>query len=115
MNDSLVVRRFQRVRNLPRESKRLVERQRPTPESIRKSLAFHQLHDEKSRLMRLLQIMDRSNVGMIKGSERFGFTLKTAHPVRIARKLGRQNLDRDLSLQLRIPRPVHLTHSTFAE
>jgi hypothetical protein len=33
----------------------------------------------------------------------------------VCRERGRQNLDRDLTLQLRVGRPIHLAHPAFAD
>ena len=52
---------------------------------------------------------------MIQRGEDFGFALKTREPFRIRRDCGRQNLERDLSLQLGVRRAEHLPHAAFAD
>jgi hypothetical protein len=41
--------------------------------------------------------------------------LKTREPVVVSGERGRENLDRDLALQLGIGGPVHLPHAPFAD
>jgi hypothetical protein len=52
---------------------------------------------------------------MIQGGEDFGLALKPCEPIVVGGNRERQNLDRDLTLQLRISRPIHLTHPAFAD
>jgi hypothetical protein len=55
------------------------------------------------------------DVGMIQGSQHFRFALKPREPIRVGRERGGQNLDGDLSFELRVRRAVDLTHSAFAD
>ena len=50
----------------------------------------------------------RGDVRMIQRGEDFRFALKSREPIGISRERGRQDLDRDLTLQLGIGRPIHL-------
>jgi len=43
------------------------------------------------------------------------FLSKAAHPILIAREFGRQNLQRDFSIELHILRQIHFAHSTRAD
>ena len=43
------------------------------------------------------------------------FLSKAAHPILIAREFGRQNLQRDFSIELHIMRQIHFAHSTRAD
>src|SRR5258706_15580199 len=51
---------------------------------------------------------------MIQRGEYFRFALKARESVVIGRQCRRQDLDRDLALQLRVCRPVDLSHAAFA-
>jgi len=53
MNDPLLVRRFERVGDLPRERQRLVERQSPARNPLRQILTLDQLHHERADTPRL--------------------------------------------------------------
>ena len=49
-----------------------------------------------------------------KGGEDFGLALKTRLPVGIRSQQRREYFDGGLTLECRISRPIHLTHTTFA-
>ena len=53
--------------------------------------------------------------GMIERREDFGFALEPREPIGIGGEQWRQDLDRDLPLQLRVGGPIHLPHSAFAD
>jgi hypothetical protein len=52
---------------------------------------------------------------MIQGSEDFCFALKARQAIGIRRQRWREDLDGDLTLQLRVCRSIHLAHSTRAK
>ena len=52
---------------------------------------------------------------MIEGGERLRFALEAREPVGVVREGLGQNLDRDLTIQLRVARAVHLAHAAFAD
>ena len=49
VNDSLVVRRFERIGDLPRDLQRLADRQRAAGDSLGEVLPFDQLHHQRGR------------------------------------------------------------------
>ena len=51
---------------------------------------------------------------MIQRREDFGLALKARQSVGISGKRGRQDLDGDLTFQLRVGRAIHLAHAAFA-
>ena len=53
--------------------------------------------------------------GMIERGEQLCFTLKSREPIGIARERVGQDFDRDLALQPRIFRAIHLAHAARAE
>src|SRR5215470_542510 len=50
---------------------------------------------------------------MIERCQDFRFSLETTDSFSVAHKLVRQDLDCNFTLQLQIPRPIHLSHSAF--
>ncbi len=52
---------------------------------------------------------------MIQRREDFGFTLKPGQSLGIGGDRRRQNLDRDDPFQVRVGRPIHLTHDAGAD
>ena len=61
------------------------------------------------------EAVDRGDVRMIQRGEDFRFALETREPIGIGRERRRQDLDRDLALELRVGRPIHLPHAAFAD
>ena len=53
--------------------------------------------------------------GMIERGEDFGFALEAREAVGIVRERVGQDLDRDVALQPRVARAIHLAHAAGAE
>jgi len=59
--------------------------------------------------------MNRGDVWVIEGGEELRFTLEAGHAVRSLRHLFREDLDRDLALELGVAGAIHLTHPALPE
>ena len=81
----------------------------------RQVLTLDEFHDERREASALLKSVDRSDVRMIQRGEDLGFALKTRQPIVVSCERWRQDLDRDLTLQLGVGRPIHLAHAPFAD
>ncbi len=49
------------------------------------------------------------------GTARFGLAFKPSQSLGIGSEVLGQNLDGDISVELRIPRPIHLSHAALTE
>ena len=87
------------------------------PRAIRcdKIIALDQFHHEGGDAVGVLQSVDGCDVRMIQRGEDFRFALKASQPVGITHQRRRQDLDGDLTLQLRVRRPIHLPHPAHAD
>ena len=74
----------------------------------------HQLHDERVDAVRLLEAVDDRDVRMVERGQDAGFALEPCETVRIGGERLRQDLDRDVAIELRVTRPVDLPHAAFA-
>ena len=63
----------------------------------------------------ILEPVNRTDVRMIQRREHLRFALEPRQAIRIAGKCRRQDLDRDVAIQLRIARAVDLAHPADAE
>ena len=54
------------------------------------------------------------DVGMVQRRQRLRFPGEPGEPVRVAGERIRQDFQRDIAIQLRIARPIHLAHAAFA-
>ena len=55
--------------------------------------------------------MDVRDVGVIQGGEDLCFTLEASEAIRIGGEGCWQDLKRDIPIQFRVARPIHLTHA----
>src|SRR5437016_4281136 len=63
----------------------------------------------------LLEPVDRRDVRMIQRRERLGLALKARESIGGACEGLWQDLDRDITIELGVARPVYLAHSAFAD
>ena len=82
--------------------------------ALRQVLALDELHDQGAHVLRLFDAVNGGDVRMIERGEHFRFALKARESIGIGRQRRRKNLERDLTLELGVSRPVDLTHSAFA-
>ncbi len=115
VDDSLLVRFFQCLRNLKRDGQSFIEGQRPGFETFRQRRPQHELHDQRARSLGLLQAEDRSDVRVLELGEQLCFALEARQTLSILGEGGRQDLDRDVALELRVRRAVDLAHPAFAQ
>jgi hypothetical protein len=59
--------------------------------------------------------VDVNDVGMVESGESLGLALEAGQPVGVRGEVGRQDLERHLAVQGRIPGPIHLSHATRPE
>jgi hypothetical protein len=71
--------------------------------------------DESRSRVRTLEIVNRSDVGMVQRSKDFGFPLKPGQALGIGRERIRKHLDGDSALQVRVRRAIHLAHGARAD
>ena len=116
MDDPLLVRRFERLGDLLRDRQRFVERNRLRARCDRASVvALDQFQDERVRLAAVLEPVDRADVRMVQRGEHLRFALEAREAIRIARERVGQDLQRDVAIQLRIARAIHLAHAAGAK
>jgi hypothetical protein len=74
-----------------------------------------ELHRQQPHSVRFLDGIDRDDVGVIDGRERPRLAFESGQPLGISGNGIRQDLDRDVTMELRVFRPVHLSHAPSAE
>src|SRR6516225_9430358 len=73
------------------------------------------LHHERTDAVRLLETVDLGNVRLIHGSQRLRLALEPRNPLGIGRERLRQDLDRDVPIELPIAGAIHFPHPTAAD
>jgi hypothetical protein len=84
-------------------------------ELLAQRLAFQQLHDGVGDAVLRPEIVDREDVWMRKRRDRLRLALEPGQRIGIRSDGLGKHLDRDVPIQLHIPRPVHLPHPARAE
>jgi hypothetical protein len=98
---------LERFGDLLRHRQRFVRVHRPARQPLGEVITLDQLHDERA----FFEAVDVRDVGMIERRQDFRFALESRQPLAIVGDISGQDLEGDLALQLRIPRPIHLAHS----
>jgi hypothetical protein len=94
---------------------RLVERNQSLRNALRQILAPDELHDEGARAPALFDAINRRDVGVIEGGQRLRLTREARHAIRVGGKHVGQDVDGDVAVQPRVPRPVHLAHTALPD
>ena len=115
MDDPLSVSGIERVSHLDRDLERGVGGERPACEPVAQRLALEPLHHDEERALRLADVMDRTDVGMIQRRRCPRFPLESPQTLPVAVHLGRQDLDGDFAPEARVARGVHLAHAAGAD
>jgi hypothetical protein len=115
MDDSRLVRRFERVGDLPGDRKRLVDRDRAACHDIGKRLALDQLHDERAHGAWFLHAVDLRDVRMVERREHLRLALEAREPFGIVCEQIRQDFEGDVAIEARIARAIDLPHAPGAE
>src|SRR5262245_4075224 len=71
-------------------------------------LAFDQLQNQMVHVARLLQAVDRRDIGMIERRQHSRFSPEAGEPLGIIRECRWQRFYGDITTEARIVRPVHL-------
>ena len=96
MDDALLVRGFERLGDLLRDLKRLVDRDRAARNALRQIVALDEFHHERRDARALFEAVDGGDVRMIQRGEDFGFAMEPCEPIVVSGERWRQDLDGDL-------------------
>ena len=84
-------------------------------DALRQILALDEFHHEGRDAPALLETVDAGNVRMIQRRQSLRFALEAREAVGVVRERLRQDLDRDVAIQLRVASPIDLSHPAFAD
>ncbi len=115
MDHALLVRRLERLGDLHRHVERVLDRQRSAREPLRQVLAGDELHRDEALAFRLVQAVDRGDVRVVQRREQACLALEASHALRLGGDSLRQDLDRDVALELRVARPPHDAHPALTD
>jgi hypothetical protein len=115
VDDPQLVSGFQGLGYLLRDRQCLVDWNPASSNSVGERLPLHQLHHERTAAVRPFQAVDLRDVRMVQRCQRLGFTLETCQPLGVEGHSFRQHFNRDLPSEVRIRRPIHLSHAPHAD
>ena len=115
MDDPLLVRGFEGVRDLRRDSERLVDGNRPADDPIGERRALDQLHHQGVYAVGVFEPVDLRDVRMIERREHPRFSPEAGEAIGIAGDGGQQDFDRDLAIERRVAGLVDLAHPARAD
>jgi len=115
VDDPLLVRRLERLGDLPGDRQRIGERHRPARDEDRQVVPVDQLHDQGPHAPRLLEAVDLRDVRMVERRQRLRFAHQPAEALRLVRELLGEDLDGDVALQPRVAGAPDLSHPAGPE
>ena len=97
VDDSGFVGSFERVGDLERYLQDLRTRERLARDHVLESVPLQQLHHDEGLALELINFVNRANVGVIKTRGGTRFALKPLQGLRVANKVGWEELQSDAS------------------
>jgi hypothetical protein len=105
----------QRIGDLDGTFQCFIEPQPLAPDHLVERFARHVFHGDEVDAVGLRDVVDVNDVGMVKSGYCLGLLYEPPLSLGIGDFLGRQNLDGDEPVQVRVPGLVHHAHSAVAE
>lgn len=115
VRDRLVVRGLERRRDLRRDPQGLVHGHRAAGEALSEAVTVDEFQHEHMRGSGVLEPVDLRDVGMVQRREQLRFPSEARHTLGIRREGLRQQLERNISLQSRIPGAIDVAHPAGAD
>ena len=111
MNDALLVRALERVGDLPRDGNRVVEGDRALSNAVRQRRTFDEFQHQRVHAGRILQAVDVSDVRVVERGEHLRLAAEARQAIGIGGEELGQDFDRDVAIELRVARAIHLAHA----
>jgi hypothetical protein len=115
VDDALGVGGLERFGDAAGDPERVLEGNRPAGDALLEGLALGQLHDQEALAVRLVEAVDRRDVGVVQGGEQARLAVEASEPLRVFGEGIWQQLERHRATQLAVLGAVHLAHPALAE
>ena len=120
VDDPLLVGFLERLGHLPRDRERLVHGDRPALQPRREVLALDELHHQDGDPRRVferrgLEAVEVRDARVVERGEELRLAIEAGEPFGVGREGARQELERDVAAELRVPGAVDLAHAACAE
>ena len=115
MNDAGRVRLRQRVGDLDGILQRFIEPQPLAPDQLVERLARHVLHGDELHAVRIRDVVDVNDIGMVQSGSRLCLLHEAALPFRVGQSFGGEDFQCDEPVQVGVPGLLHHAHAALAE
>ena len=115
MDDAAFVGVFEGFADLFGDWQRFGDGDRSGFDTVRKSWAFDQFHDQGVRGAGVFEAIDGGNVGMVEGGEQGSFATEAGQALGIGGDSRRQNFQGDLATEFAVAGAVDFAHAAYAE
>ena len=112
VNDPALVRRLERLRDLPREIDRFGEGQPSSLQALGQILAGDQLHREEAMALVLMEAVDRCDVRMVEGGQDLGLPLEASESLGTLGERRREEFQRNLPVELGVSGAPDFAHAS---
>src|SRR5262249_62049082 len=113
--DASVMSVLQSIADLRHDAHRFSRSNAAALKSLAKIDAVHVLHHEIKKSVAFAEVVDSDHVGVADSCQGTGFTGEALGKGRITVSLGRQKLESDEPIQLRLTSFVHGSHTALAQ
>ena len=83
----------------------------PCAIAIRERGSFDQLQHQRGNAVGVFEAVDGADVGMVERGEDLGLPSESRQAISVEREECGEDFDRDVTVQLAVPRAIHLAHS----
>ena len=115
MNDAGRVRSGEGIRDLDGVLREVVKPHSVAGNQLLHRLADHALHGDEQAPVRLTDVVNGHNIGMVEGRSSLRLPFEALAALRVLHHVGREDLERHGPVQARVECPIDDTHSAFAE
>ena len=115
MHDAFAVRGVQRVRHLNRQIQQAIQFHRRPGDHVLQRAAIQEFHGDERFSIRLADVVNRADVGVIQRGSGLRFSLKARESLRVFRHIIGQEFQRNETVQPRVLSLVDDTHASAAE
>ena len=115
MDDALLMGGFEGFCDLFGNRKCLVNWDWSLSNPVSEGRPLHQLQHQRSRVVGFFNTVDGRDARMVKAGQHLRLSLEPGQPIRISREGFRQDLQRHLTVQLRISGLIHPSHAPLAD
>jgi hypothetical protein len=113
MDDPPLVRRFEGLRQLPRDGDGFNHRHAPSidPQALRQRRPLDQFEDQRLAAGRVFEPVDGGDIGMIQRCKEFRLAREPCESTRIGDERFGQQLERHLAAEPRVAGSIHFAHA----